>query len=165
MKERRQKPGKTFPQLGQAIHRLANLAYPTASSDIRETLSKDQFVDALVAEMQIRIKQSRPGNLNEAIKLAMELEAYHTAEHKSHLGATLAEAGEDTSSLSSMLTKLTEKFDKLQNDVDEMDRRPRHGLRTSTGIQMSGDTAKRKVIIVSTTCTINLVIYVGTVLC
>jgi hypothetical protein len=56
MKERRQKPGKTLPELGQAIRRLANLAYPTASSDIIETLSKDQFVDALVdSQMQIRI--------------------------------------------------------------------------------------------------------------
>jgi hypothetical protein len=51
------------------------LEYPTASLDIRETLSKDQFVDAFVdSEMRIRIKQSRPGNINEAIKLAVELE-------------------------------------------------------------------------------------------
>ena len=48
MRKRRQKYGETLPELGQAIRRLANLAYPTASSDIRETLSKDQFVDALV---------------------------------------------------------------------------------------------------------------------
>jgi hypothetical protein len=61
--------------------------------------------------MQIRIKQSRPGNLNEAFKLAVELEAYNTAEHKSHLRATPAETGEDTDSLSAMLTKLTEKFE------------------------------------------------------
>ena len=38
MRERRPKPGKTLPELGQANRRLANLAYPTASSDIRETL-------------------------------------------------------------------------------------------------------------------------------
>jgi hypothetical protein len=121
MKVQRQKPGETLPELGQAIRRLANLAYPTASSDIRETLSKDQLVDALVdSEMRIRIKQSRTGNLNEAIKLAVELEAYNRAEYKGHLRATLAETGEDTNNLSAMLTKLTEKFDKLQKDKDEM---------------------------------------------
>jgi hypothetical protein len=122
MKERRQKTGETLPELGQAIRRLANLAYPTASSDIRESLSKDQFVDALVdSEMRFRITQSRPGNLNEAIKLAVELEAYNRAEHKTrHLQATLAETGEDANSLPAMLTKLTEKVDKLQKDVDEM---------------------------------------------
>jgi hypothetical protein len=52
--------------------------------------------------------------------MAVELEAYNRVEHKSHLRATLAEAGEDTNSLSAMLTKLTEKFDKLQKDIDEM---------------------------------------------
>ena len=51
-------------EVGQAICRLANLAYPAASSDIKETLFKDQFVDALVdSEMCIRIKQPRPTNL------------------------------------------------------------------------------------------------------
>jgi hypothetical protein len=53
MRERRQNVGETLPELGQAIRRLANLAYPTASAEIRETLSKDQFVDAL-AESEMR---------------------------------------------------------------------------------------------------------------
>ena len=84
MRERHQKPDETLPELGQAIRRLANLAYSTASSDIKETLSKDEFVDALVdSEMRIHIKQSRPSNLNVAIKLAVELEVYNRAERKS----------------------------------------------------------------------------------
>ena len=123
MRERRQKPGETLPELGQAIRRLANLAYPTASSDIKETLAKDQFVDALVdSEMRIRIKQSRPTNLNEAIKLAVELEAYNRAERKCHLRTTMAEPGDNASdtSLSGMLSKLMEKFDTLQRDVNAM---------------------------------------------
>ena len=57
MIEQRQKPCETLLELGQVIRRVANLAYPTGSSNIRETLSKDQFVDALVdSEMRIRIK-------------------------------------------------------------------------------------------------------------
>ena len=70
--------------------------------------------------MRFRIQQSRPGNLNKAIKLAVELEAYNRPEHNSHLRATLAEAGEDINSLSAMLTKLTYNFDKLQRDVNEV---------------------------------------------
>ena len=121
MRERRQKPGETLPELGQAIRRLANSTYPKASSDIKETLSKDEFVDALVdSEMRIHIKQSRPSNLNEAIKLAAELEAYNRAERKSHLRATMAEPGNNASdtSLYVMLSKFMEKFDNLQRDVN-----------------------------------------------
>jgi hypothetical protein len=66
--------------------------------------------------MRIRIKQSRPGNLNEAIKLAVELEAYNRAEHKSHLRATLAEAGQDTNSLSAMLTKFDKTTERCRRD-------------------------------------------------
>jgi nicotinic acid mononucleotide adenylyltransferase len=48
---------ETFLQIGQAIRRLVNVTYAIASSDIRKTLSKDQYVDALVdSEMQICIK-------------------------------------------------------------------------------------------------------------
>jgi hypothetical protein len=74
--ELRQRAGESFPQLGQSIRRLANLAYPTATAEIWKMLSKDQFVDALVdSEMRIRIKQARPRNLNDIIQLALELEA------------------------------------------------------------------------------------------
>ena len=64
----------------------------------------------------IRRKQSRPSNLNEAIKLAVQLEAYNGAEHKSHLRATIAGTGNNASdtSLSGMLSKFMEKFDNLQ---------------------------------------------------
>ena len=84
MRERHQRAGESLPELGQAIRRLANLAYPTAPTEIRETLSKDQFVDALQdSEMRIRIKQARPKYVNDAIQLAVELEAYNRAERGS----------------------------------------------------------------------------------
>ncbi|VDI69714.1 Hypothetical predicted protein [Mytilus galloprovincialis] len=82
-KERRQKASESLPELGQSIRRLSNLAYPTAPLDVRETLGKEQFIDALVdSEMRLRIKQSRPKGLNDAVRLAVELEAYNKAENK-----------------------------------------------------------------------------------
>ena len=84
MCEHHQIAGESLPELGQAIRRLANLAYPTTPTEIRETLSKDQFVDALQdSEMRIRIKQARPKYVNDAIQLAVELEAYNRAERGS----------------------------------------------------------------------------------
>ncbi|CAC5382568.1 unnamed protein product [Mytilus coruscus] len=82
-KERRQKASETLQELGQSVRRLSNLAYPTAPLELRDTLAKEQFIDALVdSEMRLRIKQSRPKGLNDAIWLAVELEAYNTAESK-----------------------------------------------------------------------------------
>ncbi|CAG2199229.1 unnamed protein product [Mytilus edulis] len=82
-KECRQKASDTLPGLGQSVRRLSNLAYPTAPLELRDTLAKEQFIDALVdSEMRLRIKQSRPKGLNDAIRLAVELEAYNTAEGK-----------------------------------------------------------------------------------
>jgi hypothetical protein len=58
LKERRQKAAETLSELGQAIGRLTNLAYRTAPGEVRETLAKDHFIDALIdSHIRIRIKQ------------------------------------------------------------------------------------------------------------
>lgn len=83
LRERRKRATETIPELGQAVRRLANLAYPKAPSEVRDTLAMEQFLDALPdSDMRIRIKQARPGDLNDAIKHAVELKAYLRAEDK-----------------------------------------------------------------------------------
>lgn len=62
------------------------MAYPTVPGDVKETLAKDHFIDALaLSDMRLRIKQARPKNLNEAVRHAIELEAFLKAEQR--LGA------------------------------------------------------------------------------
>ncbi|CAC5386478.1 unnamed protein product [Mytilus coruscus] len=57
-KECRQKACETLPGLGQSVRRLSNLAYPIAPLELRDTLAKKQFIDALVdSEMRLRIKK------------------------------------------------------------------------------------------------------------
>ena len=83
LKARRQRDTECLTELGQDIWRLTNLAYPTAPADVRETLAKEQFIDALVrSDMRLRIKQARPTSLNMAVRHAVELEAFHKAEKK-----------------------------------------------------------------------------------
>ena len=83
LRERRQKASESLSELGQDIRRLTNLAYPTAPKDLRETLAKEQFIDALVnSDMRLRIKQARPKNLNDAVRYTVELEAFNRAERK-----------------------------------------------------------------------------------
>jgi hypothetical protein len=75
-RERKKKASESLPELGQVLRRLSNLAYPTAPRDVRETLAKEQFIDALHdSDMRLKVKQSRPRNLDDAIKLSVELEA------------------------------------------------------------------------------------------
>ena len=119
MRERRQRAGESLPKLGQAIRRLANLAYPTATAEIRETLSKDEFVDSLVkSEMRIRIKQARPRNLNDAIQLAVELEAYNRDKKRNYARTTTTEPvdGRTASALDDLCTKL----ESLKNEMREL---------------------------------------------
>lgn len=47
LRESRQRASEALPELGQDMRRLINLAYPTAPTEVRETLAKEQFTDAL----------------------------------------------------------------------------------------------------------------------
>ena len=92
--ERRQKPAESLPELGQAIRRLVNLVYPTVPENVRDTLAKQHLIEALAeSEMRIRIKH----NLNDAIRLAVELETFNRAgrrvtEGRSYLRTTAADS-------------------------------------------------------------------------
>ena len=51
-----------------------------APSDITIT-AKELFIDCLVSsDMRLRIKQARPANLNDAVRHAVELEAFNRTE-------------------------------------------------------------------------------------
>ena len=110
LKERRQRAIETLTELGQDIWRLTNLAYQTAPTDLRETLAKDQFIDALIsADMRLRIMQARPTSLNMAVRHAVELEAFNKAERK-HL-----EGEGYMCSATLEVPNVTEKPDELKN--------------------------------------------------
>lgn len=53
---------------------------PRCSGADDSSFGKDQFIDSLPEEdMQLRIRQSRPANLRQALKTALELESYIVA--------------------------------------------------------------------------------------
>lgn len=118
LKERHQRAGETLPELGQSIRRLVNQAYPRAPTEVRETLAKDHFLDALHdSELRIKIKQSRPDNLNQTICLAVELEAYYKAEKKqdTRYHARAAHMNDQCTPLD-----ITDKMDALLKQMDTM---------------------------------------------
>ncbi|PJE78522.1 hypothetical protein CI610_02538 [invertebrate metagenome] len=128
--ERRQKASESLPELGQAIRRLVNLAYPTVPSNVRDTLAKQQFIESLAdSEMRIRIKQARPQDLTNAIRLAVELEAYNRAEKhgkdgRSYLRTATSEesnpAPTEKGETEKMLTDMHLKLDALKKEIEKL---------------------------------------------
>ena len=83
LRERRQTASEKPSALGQDIRMLTNLAYHTAPCDVRETLAKEQFIDALHnSDMRLRVKQARPSDLHNAVRHTVELKAYNRAERR-----------------------------------------------------------------------------------
>ena len=53
-----------LPELAEDVERLARLAYPDATVTVLETLSKDQFIDALMDdELRLRVAQAKTSSL------------------------------------------------------------------------------------------------------
>ncbi|MCG7870401.1 MAG: hypothetical protein JAY74_29030, partial [Candidatus Thiodiazotropha taylori] len=140
LRERRQKASESLSELGQDIRRLTNLAYPTAPNDLRETLAKEQFIDALVnSDMRLRIKQARPKNLNDAVRHAVELEAFNRAERK-HLeaegymrSASLKAPEEKNSSLEKDLRTLQKTVSDLHKSFESWKQQKPHETKGSYG--------------------------------
>ena len=80
LKEREWKHGDNVAEFAQQILRLTTLSYPWADTALVDSLAMGYFIDAIPdAEMRLKIKQSRQRDLNEAIKVAIELKAFDRA--------------------------------------------------------------------------------------
>ena len=121
LRERRQKASESLPEMGQDVRRLTNLAYPAASSDLKEILAIEQFLDGLYdSEMRLKIKQARPSSLNDAIQRAVELEAFNKAEKRRT--ETVRWMEHKSSTMSPKLEKLIEA---MQRSIDNLTREVR----------------------------------------
>jgi hypothetical protein len=79
---------ETLPQLAQDIRRLVRLAFPTADEYVREALAKEGFLDALVdMDLKWQVVQARPPTLEEACRVAVELEAFILADKWNRSGS------------------------------------------------------------------------------
>lgn len=80
LRGRMKKRDESLPELAEDVERLTRLAYPDAAETMIVVLAKDQFIDALPDEdMRLRIRQSRPPTLQQALETALELESYSMA--------------------------------------------------------------------------------------
>ena len=81
LRNRKHKRNETLPELGQAIKRLVRLAYPQAGYELVNSLGRDYFLDALGdSDLRLQVYQARPSNIDEAVCVAVEFEAFKKAE-------------------------------------------------------------------------------------
>ena len=74
---RRRKTNESLSELHQDIQRLAVLAYPKLTADAREQSGCDHFTNALGdPDFALKVKKRSPKSLDEALCLALRLEAW-----------------------------------------------------------------------------------------
>ena len=137
LRERKQRATDSLPELGQSVRRLTNLAYPTAPYDVKETLAKEYFIDALISsDMRLRIKQSKPATLNDAIRQVVELEAFVKVEeqNKELKGFLRPVDATETEQSKKDFQKLMSRLQDLQEEINDLksQRRSQTAPRTET---------------------------------
>ena len=72
--------GESLADVADEVERLARLAYNDAAATTQDTHAKEQFVDAITDdELHVRVLQTRPETLQDALRSALELESYTLA--------------------------------------------------------------------------------------
>lgn len=83
LKSRSRNKGESIPELAQAIKKLVRQAYPGVNKDVIETLSIDQFVDALSdSDIRLRVREFGPKTLADAERTALRLESHKIADRQ-----------------------------------------------------------------------------------
>ena len=80
LRSRRRQRGEPLVEVADDVERLARLAYNDTPVATQDTHAKEQFIDAITDDdLRVRVLQSRPTNLQEALRSALELESYTLA--------------------------------------------------------------------------------------
>ena len=80
---RRRERSKKLPDLASSLRRVVGKAYPEAIPHLQDNLAKDQFIDALEdREIRMKIRESGPKTLVEAVSRALQMEAMYKAESR-----------------------------------------------------------------------------------
>ena len=135
LRSRVRRRDESLPELAEDVERLARLDYPDATVTVLETLSKDQFIDALMDdELRLRVAQARPTSLRAALGTALELESFSLAARRRSrpvraLDGPLPDKQvgshheETTESESRLLGELKEITNEMRNFVREVHKR------------------------------------------
>lgn len=118
-----------LPDLASSLRRLVSRAYPEAVPDLQDSLAKDQFIDALEdREIRIKLRESGPKTLDEAVSRALQIEAMYEAESRRSKGRSVRVVQEPSRSENSELVELlkqnTAAMNQIVNFVQQQQQQP-----------------------------------------
>ena len=127
LRTRRRKPGESLSVLCQDIRRLLILSYPGPSSSAHEAIAKDSFIDALDVDLGMKVRERDPTSLDEALRIAMRLEAIHQAavtrdaaddvSHRKGKHIRGVVAGNDQSTVTTVLARLNDLQQRFDSEL------------------------------------------------
>ena len=114
LRERRQTASETL----SAMEHLKIYKSGLPNSTMQETLAKEQFIDALhSSDMRVRVKQTRPSDLNDAVRHTVELEEYNRVEKKKTEGEGYLRAANMANTTEPKPDSQCDKFETLTNTL------------------------------------------------
>ncbi|CAC5368830.1 unnamed protein product [Mytilus coruscus] len=124
LKNIRKRKDQELPELAQHIKRLSRKAYPKAQLELQEMLSRDHFIDALDdADTRLRIHQAHPKTLDDAVKLAVELEAFYIADKQRDKPSSVRNfALSESSEVSGQIKTLSDVVEELRRELQFLKR-------------------------------------------
>lgn len=135
---RSRKPNESMIDFGNAIRQLGRKAYPKLPNEIRDELAKDQFLRGLGdREMTIRVRQSKPLNLDEAIGSALDYESIC-------IDVTNSQKGEATREKSNVIAAATGTSGRLEEMMAEMLTLVKHNSLQSEAHAKESDRMQRR---------------------
>ena len=131
MRTRCRNSSESLSVLCQHIRLLLILSYPGPISSAHEAIAKDSFIDALDVDLSTKVRERDPTSLDEALQIAMRLEAIHQAattrdaiEDVSHHRGKQARgvvAGNDQLAITTVLAKLNELQRRFDSELKSLD--------------------------------------------
>ena len=147
LKSRQRKPNETLPELAQGIRRLITRGYPTASTAVREVLALDNFIDALLdSDTRLRLKQNKPANLDECVRMAIELEAFQKAESERFSGRkkfVRATKMDESESNNGQHKLLLDKISSLEKQVSSLLEQKKNNFEKSQKVVSPGKSSEK----------------------
>ena len=132
LKSRTRNKGESIPELAQAIKKLVRQAYPGVNKDVIETLSIDNFIDALGdSDIRLRVREIGPKTLADAERTALRLESHKIADRqRSRLVGQIESNSEKSNNAaqwesSSQFKILQSSIDSLSGQVEDLKKRNR----------------------------------------
>lgn len=121
LQTRTKRRDESLPELAQSIKKLTRKAYPSASSNVIETLALDYFIDAIpFREVRIRLREVNPKTLSEAEKIAVRLDAVHVSDKNRNRNVNVKAIDTEDNKDSKVLDRLEKLDKKLENVSTEV---------------------------------------------